>query len=125
VTRVADGRHLDPVKAEAIARGRVWTGTQAKERGLVDVLGGLDEAVRQAKQAAGLSADAPAVLRAFPERNSTFERLFARIGGAPAETQSLATLQRLSVLAPLLHRLEQFSQMSQGGAVMQPIDIVD
>ena len=125
VTRVADGRHLDPVKAEAIARGRVWTGSQAKERGLVDVLGGLDEAVRQAKLAAGMSADAPAVLRAFPERNSAFERLFARIGGAPAEAQSLASLQRLSVLGPLLHRLEQFSQMSQGGAVMQPVDIVD
>ena len=125
VTRVADGRHLDPVKAEAIARGRVWTGAQAKERGLVDVLGGLDEAVRQAKQAAGLSADAPSVLRAFPERNSAVERLFSRIGGAPAEAQSLASLQHLSVLGPLLHRLEQFSQISQGGAVMQPIDIVD
>ncbi len=125
VTRVADGRHLDPVKAEAIARGRVWTGTQAKERGLVDVLGGLDEAVRQAKQAAGLSADTPAVLRAFPDKNSAFERFFARIGGAPAEAQSLASLQRLSVMAPLLHRLEQFSEVSRGGAVMQPIDIVD
>jgi protease IV len=126
VARVAEGRHLDPVKAEAIARGRVWTGVQAKERGLVDVLGGLDEAITQAKLAANLPADKPIVLRSFPKPKSTIEKLVAGFDNAPEQgAQAFGVLQRLSVLAPLLHRLDQFTQASQGGAVMQPIDIID
>jgi len=126
VARVAEGRHLDPVKAEALARGRVWTGAQAKERGLIDVLGGLDEAIQQAKIAANLPADKPIVLRAFPKPKSTFDKLVAGVdGSADQGAQSLGLLQRLSVLAPMLHRLDQLTQIRQGGAVMQPIDIVD
>src|SRR6185503_1455436 len=45
VKRVADGRKLDPPGVDEVGRGRVWTGAQAVERGLVDELGGLREAV--------------------------------------------------------------------------------
>ena len=47
--RVADGRQLDAPGVDAVGRGRVWTGAQAAERGLVDELGGLHEAVVRAK----------------------------------------------------------------------------
>jgi protease IV len=47
---------------EAVARGRVWTGADAREHGLVDLLGGLDQAVAEARKRAGLPLDAP-VLR--------------------------------------------------------------
>ncbi len=55
IARVAEGRHMSKEKVEAIAEGRVWTGTQAKDRGLVDELGGLDHAIVLAKKAANLS----------------------------------------------------------------------
>lgn len=53
--RVADGRPLTVDEVEAIARGRVWTGSQALERGLVDVLGDLRDAAERARQLAGVS----------------------------------------------------------------------
>ena len=126
VARVAEGRHLDPVKAEAIARGRVWTGLQAKERGLVDMLGGFEEAITQAKLAAGLPADKPVILRSFPKPRSTFDKLVAGFDGMPDQgTENFGLLHRLSLLAPLLHRLDQLETIERGGAVMQPIDITD
>jgi protease-4 len=55
--RVADGRGLDVEVVEEIARGRVWTGRQALERGLVDELGGFETALRRAKELAGLNPE--------------------------------------------------------------------
>jgi protease-4 len=58
VGKVAEGRRLPAARVEEIARGRVWTGAQARELGLVDRLGGLDDAIALAKERAGLDADA-------------------------------------------------------------------
>ncbi|HKP73561.1 MAG TPA: signal peptide peptidase SppA, partial [Pyrinomonadaceae bacterium] len=55
--KVARGRGRDVGYVDSIAQGRVWTGTQAKERGLIDEFGGLDKAVEVAKQLANLPAD--------------------------------------------------------------------
>lgn len=57
VERVADGRGLTPDEVEEIARGRIWTGAQAFENGLVDALGGLETAVELAKELAEIPAD--------------------------------------------------------------------
>jgi protease-4 len=57
VARVAEGRHLGEAQVDALARGRIWTGAQARERGLVDALGGLREALADAKQRAGLGPE--------------------------------------------------------------------
>jgi protease-4 len=56
-SRVADGRGMTPEQVEAISRGRVWTGKQAWEHGLVDELGGFETALRRAKELAGLDAE--------------------------------------------------------------------
>jgi protease-4 len=58
IARVADGRHMSFDKVRDIAKGRVWTGAQAKDLGLVDELGGFYEAVDKAKALAGLSGKA-------------------------------------------------------------------
>ena len=55
--KVAQGRGRDVAYVDSIAQGRVWTGTQARERGLVDEFGGLDKAVEIAKQLANIPAD--------------------------------------------------------------------
>ena len=57
VDRVAEGRRLSREQVDAVGRGRVWTGRQAQERGLVDRLGGLEEAIRIAKARAGIAPD--------------------------------------------------------------------
>src|ERR671921_2012969 len=60
--RVASGRQLHPEALEALAGGRVWTGAEALERGLVDENGGYPTALARARELAGITEDAPGVL---------------------------------------------------------------
>jgi protease-4 len=55
--KVAEGRHLSPEQAEAVAKGRIWSGIAAKERGLIDEVGGLSTAVAIARDRAHIAAD--------------------------------------------------------------------
>ena len=57
VPKVAKGRNKDAQFIDSVGQGRVWTGTQAKEHGLVDEFGGLDKAIEVAKQLAKIPAD--------------------------------------------------------------------
>jgi protease-4 len=66
VGRVAQGRNMTVEAVDAIARGRVWTGADALERGLVDELGGLRTAITRAKVLAGLKADADVRIVGYP-----------------------------------------------------------
>ncbi|WP_179470013.1 signal peptide peptidase SppA [Mycolicibacterium vinylchloridicum] len=66
VQRVAEGRHMTVEAVDAVARGRVWTGADALEHGLVDELGGLRTAVRRAKTLAGIDVDAEVELVSYP-----------------------------------------------------------
>lgn len=64
VGKVAEGRDLTRERVDSLARGRVWTGADAHERGLVDELGGLGLALDVARKKSGLPADAP--VRVYP-----------------------------------------------------------
>ncbi|HUE33966.1 MAG TPA: signal peptide peptidase SppA [Mycobacterium sp.] len=66
VKRVGEGRNLSTEAVDVVARGRVWTGADALERGLVDELGGLRTAVRRAKVLAGLDEDAEVRIVSYP-----------------------------------------------------------
>jgi protease-4 len=70
-TKAAEGRHMKVEDLRKIASGRVWTGAQAKENGLVDMLGGFDDAVRVAAQAAGIGNDYK--LKYYPKQKSFLE----------------------------------------------------
>jgi protease-4 len=70
--KVASGRNMTPARVHEIARGRVWTGADAAANGLVDQLGGLDDAVALARRKALLPDSAP--LRGFP-RVTPLDRL--------------------------------------------------
>jgi protease-4 len=59
VGRVAEGRHMSADAVDAVARGKVWTGQQAVGKGLVDKLGGLREALEEARRLGGLPPDSP------------------------------------------------------------------
>jgi protease-4 len=65
--RVASSRNMTTDEVHAIAEGRVWTGAQALERGLVDAVGGFDVALDHARELAGLDADADVALVDFPK----------------------------------------------------------
>ena len=82
VERVATGRPLDAEGVDAVARGRVWTGAQAAERGLVDELGGLRTAVDRALVLTGHEADADVTLLPFPRPRSLPEQLAEALGAA-------------------------------------------
>ncbi|MCV7014477.1 signal peptide peptidase SppA, partial [Mycolicibacterium madagascariense] len=66
VQRVADGRGMTVEAVDAVARGRVWTGADALDRGLVDELGGLQTAIERAKVLASVDADADVKLLTLP-----------------------------------------------------------
>jgi protease-4 len=57
VEKAARGRGLETDEVERVAQGRVWTGVQAEERGLVDALGGVGLALERARALAGLGPD--------------------------------------------------------------------
>ncbi len=80
VEKVAEARHTTPERIDAIAQGRVWTGRQARELGLVDQLGGLDVAVAAAKQRARIPADEDVELVVYPPRRSFYEALADQLG---------------------------------------------
>ncbi|HEY6505157.1 MAG TPA: signal peptide peptidase SppA, partial [Chitinophagaceae bacterium] len=73
--RVADGRKLDTAYVDSIAQGRVWTGVRAKEIGLIDRFGGLDEAVSCAARMAKLTDYR---LREYPAPENIFDQLFGK-----------------------------------------------
>jgi protease-4 len=83
VQRVADGRKRTREQVDAVGQGRVWTGRQALERGLVDELGSLDRAIQIAKERANLDPNRAPDLLVYPQPPSFFEMLAAPLGPAP------------------------------------------
>jgi len=73
VEKAAQGRNTTPEKIDAIAQGRVWTGRQAKQLGLVDELGGLERAVAIAKQRAKIAQDTEVELVIYPPKKSFYD----------------------------------------------------
>ncbi|WP_288983486.1 signal peptide peptidase SppA [uncultured Flavobacterium sp.] len=76
--RVADGRKMKTEEVDAIAQGRVWTGVDAQKLGLVDEIGGLDDAI---KYAAKLGKTTSYRTENFPEYEKSFEDLLANFTG--------------------------------------------
>ena len=85
VKRCADGRGMATDSIKAIAEGRVWTGTDAQKIGLVDVLGGLDTAVKIAVQKAGLKDYS---LKAYPAKKDFVQELMNDLSSS-LETRTL------------------------------------
>jgi protease IV len=75
VARVASGRNLSAERVDDVGRGRVWTGAQARDLGLVDELGGLRTAVQATKVAAGIGAGEEVELVFYPRRKGVLERI--------------------------------------------------
>lgn len=103
VERVADGRKLTVEQVDEVARGRIWTGADAKDRGLVDSLGGLRTAITRAKVLAGLDPDTKVRVFSYPG-SSWLEMLRPKPSSQPAAAslpQAVGSLLGRSVLGIL------------------------
>lgn len=108
VRRVAQARGMSVADVDEVARGRVWTGADALERGLVDELGGLRTAVRRAKVLAGLDADAEVRLAGYPGASMRdYLRPKASSQPSAASLSDVATGLMGSVLGDLVDRGER------------------
>ena len=104
VEKVAEARNTTPEKIDQVAQGRVWTGQQAKQVGLVDQLGGLQDAINVAKQRARIAPEDEVEVVSYPPRRSIYE-LLSDLSDPPAAGESLFSLlgaRDRKVLAALL-----------------------
>ena len=119
VEKAAAGRNTTPERIDAVAQGRVWTGKQAKQIGLVDELGGLQRALSVAKQRAKLDPNAEVELVFYPPKKSFYEALadpfgrMDRVGmfGALLGFSDPRALQALSAPLRLFRRGEPLALM--------------
>lgn len=111
-SKAALGRHMPVERLRRIASGRVWSGSEGKAIGLVDVLGSYDDALKIAASRAHLKADDYKVQR-LPRQKSAIEKFFSRFGGDD-EDQAAAEARLLQAkLGPLYPAVRQYQQLMQ------------
>lgn len=96
IPKVAKGRSKDPEYVDSVGQGRVWTGAQAKDRGLVDDFGGLDKAIEVAKELAKIPADKGVERVIFPYPTTFLQQLLS-----PSENSNTEIEQQRKVFAAL------------------------
>ena len=126
IPKVAKGRNMTIEAVDAIGQGHVWTGTQGKEKGLVDEIGGLEKAIEIAKSMANLPADKDVKRVVFPAPRPFFETLLdSGNAEAKAAQQKEAIIQTMpKEMQKALRFASVFEQLSRGDAVMMlPFDL--
>ena len=101
ITKVGKGRNRDKKEIDAIGQGRVWTGQQGKDRGLVDEYGGLDRAIEVAKQLAKIPADRGIQRIIMPKPPTFFEQLMSSGGDEDSVSASAQLRQQESIMSAL------------------------
>ena len=115
--QVGEARKLDSVRLDSVARGRVFSGADAKAAGLVDELGGLQRAINIAKAKAGIDASSPVELRRFPGEQDRWQRIFDRLlhlSGVDAQGPALRAPREVR------ETLAQFGVVARPGNVRLP-----
>ena len=107
-SHVAAGRHMAAAAVEAIAQGRIWTGEQAKARGLVDALGGYRTSLRLAREAAKIPPAASVDVAVYPQPRGPIRFVFDRLTGRRRESAGApGALERaIRAVGPLVQRLD-------------------
>ncbi len=118
VDKAAEGRDMSVDAIKAVASGRVWSGTQAKERKLVDVLGGLDDAVQIAVEKAGLADDYR--VKYYPETKTILEQIMKELN---QEITTYRLKSELGLAYPLIQQLKELESM-EGIQARLPYEII-
>ena len=107
-SKVADGRKLPKEKVLEVAKGRIWSGQDAKKLGLIDEVGGYDTALRLAKRAAGIPENDEVKIVVYPKPKSFFETFVQRQTPDNSDKAALGqTLARiLADVQPMARQLD-------------------
>lgn len=115
-SKAAAGRHMAVEDLRKVASGRVWSGKQGREKGLVDVIGGFDDAVKIAARAAGIGDDYK--LKFYPKQKNFFEQW---IGGLE-ETKTKMLKQEMGDQYELLQQIQKVKSYS-GSQARVPFEL--
>jgi protease-4 len=116
VAKVAEGRKLQISKVEEIAQGRVWSGTEAKNLGLVDEIGGLSDAVKYAGKQAGLGEHFRLV--EYPRSKNLSEAIAEMVGKTSPST---IHIQATGLAGQIASQID--TALSQLSALNDPIGV--
>ncbi|UCS93124.1 signal peptide peptidase SppA [Echinicola marina] len=118
IQRVADGREMSKEAVLEVASGRVWSGVQAKEKGLVDVLGGLEDAIEIAATKANIE-DEYRVLY-FPKQKNFIEQIMSELG---TDIEAKYMNYRFGESYQMFQQIEKVKDM-QGVMARMPFDVI-
>jgi protease-4 len=122
--KVADGRKLPKEKVLEIAKGRIWSGQDAKNLGLIDELGGFDTALNLAKKAAGIADSEDVRLIVYPRPKTFFQTLLQRQGPDNSEKEAVgqAMARILESVQPVARQLDAagVNRKDQGDVLRMP-----
>lgn len=114
VGKAAEGRDMSVGELKKVASGRVWSGVEAKDNGLVDILGGLNEAISIAAGKAGISDDYK--VNYYPRQKNFFEQVMSDLG-QDVETRYMQ--YRFGDMYPLVKKVKELEQI-QGVQALMP-----
>ena len=120
IAKVGEGRKLSKEAVEKIAKGRIWTGEDAKELGLVDELGGFPAALKLARAAAKLPGDAPVRLKVYPEKK-TLIKFVGDLKRIAADDDLASSLARtLEKVQPFVRIVDPLGLSSRSDVLRMP-----
>jgi protease IV len=120
--KAADGRKINVDSIRKVAEGRVWSGIEGKQRGLVDTFGGLDDAIAIAAKKARLGKSYTTGY--FPEqKNLFFKQLMTQLGGGDDESSALQFNSEFSKFYPYLKTIKNLEKM-EGIQTRLPYEII-
>lgn len=117
LSRVSSGRNMSKEAVMEVASGRVWSGVRAQELGLVDVLGGLEDAIKIAATKADIADDYRIIY--YPESKPWFERFLSQFTN---DVQAFYNTKKYGELYPIMKQVEKVNQY-KGVMVRLPYDI--
>lgn len=121
--KVAVGRNLPIATVDAIAKGRVWSGADAKTHGLVDQLGGVWEAGEAARKLAKMSTSEPLSFKRYPRQKGFFDTLNELFGSTTAGVRAIEGVVRIINLPPIRATLQAMQSLPNGGVEMRATNL--
>lgn len=121
--RVAQGRKLDDAAVEAVAKGRVWSGSDALKNKLVDTLGGFRTALNIAKESAGIAANQDVTLKIYPPPKTGIDAIVSRLSGDndDNDVETLLPLRWLAMARVAMQRAA-LTLAPPGALTMPPLE---
>lgn len=124
---VAEGRNLPIERVREIAKGRVWTGEQAKEIGLVDEFGGIMKAIDIAKDMAGIDANEEIYLKTFPRPKPFAEKLQEQLSGIASISSDLEIIRDVASLPEVQKAIKarKAVEIHENNTLIATIPVID